>query len=160
MATRLLYEWLSAADGDARFTHTAIDDLESFLWILFWVPLEVQHIKFHTKPHPESTWRALLNSHGLTVQAAKGDLVRRLKEEMRIGTQLGYIKWFADLIVQWHSIADDGRLDVRKQLLSDQAQAQLGLDFHKQYYQRYLDVGFKYLGSLPDTWDVKEHSNK
>ena len=160
MATRLLYEWLSAADGDARFTHTAIDDLESFLWILFWVPLEVQHIKFRTKPKPESTWRAILNSHVLKEQIGKGDLVKILKVEMRSGTQLGYIKWFADLIVQWHSIAVDGWVEVKKKLHSDQAQAQLDLDFHKQYYQRYLDVGFKYLGSLPDTWDVKEPSNK
>ena len=160
MAVRLLDEWLGAAHGDGRFTHTAIDDLESFLWILFWVPLEVQHIQFKEDLHPESGWRKSLNLAGLDVQAGKDSLVLKLKDDSQLGIKLGYIKLFADLIVQWHSIALDGRLQVRKGLLPGQAPVQLDVDFYKKYYQRYLDAGFKYLRSLPDTWDAEEPGNQ
>jgi hypothetical protein len=158
MAVRLLDEWLGVTHGDAQFTHTAIDDLESFLWILFWVPLEVHHIKFHTKRHPESLWREILNSPVLKEQAAKGDLVQKLTVAIRTKTALGYIRLFYGLIGEWYDIAFEGMIEVGQMLQEDPTK--LDLDFHKKYYQRYLDAGFKYLGSLPDTWDVKEPGNK
>ena len=181
MAVRLLDEWLGAACRGARFTHTAIDDLESFLWILFWVPLEVQHIKCdmnkdskcdidkhvkcdknkHVKCdkhiHLESAWRRILNSAVIDVQSAKSDLVRKLSSAIKHEKPLGYIRLCHDLIVQWHEIAARGREEVEELL---DTPTKLDLDFHKKYYQRYLDTGFKCLGSLPDTWDVQEAGNK
>ena len=153
MAVRLLNEWCSVEDGAPKFTHTAIDDLESFLWILFWVPLELHHIKFKKHLYPEYNWRKSLNSAIIDVQAAKGNLVEELTVAIKTKKALGYIKLFYDLIiVQWQGIAPEGRIEVEQVLQEDQAK--LDLDFHKKYYERYLDVGFKFLGNISDTWDV------
>jgi hypothetical protein len=65
---------------------------------------------------------------------------------------LGYIKLFADLLVQWATIAQEGRIEVDRALLLDESI--LGLDFHRKFYERYLNVGFKCLGDIPDTWDA------
>lgn len=183
MAVRLLDEWNGPACRGARFTHTAIDDLESFLWILFWVPLEVQHIKCdmnkhitcdidkqvkcdENKPikcdknkdvkrdkhiHDESAWRRILNSAVIDVQSAKNDLVSKLSLAIKFKKPLGYIRLCHHLIEEWHKIAVQGRHEV--EALLDKPD-KLDLDFHKKYYQRYLDTGFECLGSLPDTWDV------
>jgi hypothetical protein len=138
--------------GAPRFTHTAIDDLESFLWILFWVPLELYHIKFKKHLYPEYDWRKSLNSASIQVQAAKGNLVQELTVAIKTKKPLGYIKLFYDLIVQWQEIALEGRIEVEQVL--QVGQAGLDLDFHKKYYERYLDVGFQFLGNIPDTWNV------
>jgi hypothetical protein len=158
MAVRLLKEWRIVAAGTQRFTHTAIDDLESFLWILFWVPLELQHIKSTQDLEPESDWRKSLNSAALKEQVAKSHLVQELTVAIRTKKALGYIRLFYGLIGEWYDIAFEGRIEVEQMLQEDPTK--LDLDFHQKYYQRYLDAGFKYLGSLPDTWDVKEPGNK
>ena len=158
MAVRLLRAWRDVEDGDRQFTHMAVADLESFLWILFWVPLELQHIKFKENRYPDSSWRRYLNSTDINMQVAKGHLVQELTVAMKTRKALGYIKLFHGLIQQWFAIACDGWIEVELGLLGDQAQ--LNLAFHQKYYERYLGAGFKYLGSLPDNWDVEEPDNK
>ena len=152
MAVRLLYEWRDVEDGAPRFTHTAIDDLESFLWILFWVPLELQYIKSKKPLKPESRWRTSLNSASIEVQSAKGNLIQQLDLAVKTNKALGCIKLFHGLIGEWQCIALEGMIDVEQVLQGDPAK--LDLEFHKKYYERYLEAGFKYLGSMPDTWDV------
>src|SRR5215472_5656254 len=38
ISSRLLSEWCLEEEEAPKSTHTAIDDLESFLWVLVWIP--------------------------------------------------------------------------------------------------------------------------
>jgi hypothetical protein len=151
IAVRLFKQWRLVDHSAQQFTHTAIDDLESFLWVLLWVPLERHCVKFNQADN-ESQWWKTLNSAVIAVQASKGMIIQELMEGMQDGTNLGSIRLFADLIQCWHNIARDGRIAVGKVLHGDQTQ--LDLNFHKQFYERYLNAGFECLGSIPDSWDL------
>jgi hypothetical protein len=142
MAVRLLKEWDSVKKLAPVFTHTAIDDLESFLWVLFWVSLERHHRQSDELPSPEDRWWSTLNSDDVQKQLMKADIIRDLKllhEDEDAG--FGPIKPFAKLILEWGDLADEAQSAVHRALKKDPAC--LDIDFHKGFYEKYLVIGFR-----------------
>jgi hypothetical protein len=142
MAVRLLQEWIASADElDPTFTHTAIDDLESFVWVLLWVLLERCRRRNEVLPHPCRDWWTHLNSHNVRLQSTKDSIFFALK--VLLEEELGPIMPFAQLISEWGELALEARIAVRKQAPT--------LDFCKVYYEKYLKAGFSTLDRLPVT---------
>jgi hypothetical protein len=144
MAVRLLKEWVAPADeSNPTFTHTAIDDLESFVWVLLWVLLERYRRRNGVFPHTCRDWWTDLNSRDVRVQSKKWDLLSDIKESLDDQEELGPIMPFAQLISEWGELAQEGRKAVRRQAPT--------LDFFKVFYEKYLKAGFLTLDKLPVT---------
>ena len=160
MAVRLLAEWLSneksiqrGVDQSAlKFTHTGIDDLESFLWVLLWVVLYRSRIQLGSFVDPVDGWWETLNAQDITAQKTKQHIVREIEEQLEMGRSLGPIHLFASLLALWDRIARMGRLAVQRKLDG----GELTLDFQKPYYQEYLEAGFSLLPDLPDSWEESD----
>jgi hypothetical protein len=152
MAVRLLQEWDSMQRPAPKFTHTAIDDLESFLWVLFWVSLQRHHRQRDELPSPEDRWWSTLNSDDVRTQSLKDSIIKSLKMHHKAGDAgLGPIKLFAKLILEWGELADDAQSAVHLALMKEPAR--LNVDFHKGFYEQYLTIGFRHLINMPDSWE-------
>jgi hypothetical protein len=137
-----LKEWVTPADElDPTSTHTAIDDLESFVWVLLWVLLEGYHRRNGAFPNPCKRWWTHLNSHNILLQSTKDTIFSEIK--VLLEEELGPIMPFAQLISEWGELALEARIAVRKQAST--------LDFCKVYYEKYLKAGFLTLDKLPVT---------
>src|SRR4051794_6914790 len=106
MATRLLDEWQTMNMSAPKFTHTALDDLESFLWVLFWVALERQHPQKGQLPQPELHWWLRLNSNSILVQSGKDSLITGLRKSNASRSALGPIKRVVPLLLTWGELAE------------------------------------------------------
>jgi hypothetical protein len=98
MAARLFENW---RQPDPKFTHTPIDDLESFLWILLWVPLERHHGQRHAFPAPQlDEWRSDLYSDDLDSQKQKlNHLTGQVEDAVFLQTRMRPVKHVVDLLL-------------------------------------------------------------
>jgi hypothetical protein len=151
MAIRLLDEWMSSSKNPAPvFTHTAIDDLESFLWVLIWVVLERYRRRHGEFPELAARWWSTMSSASAQVHAMKEYIFVQIKSQDRpkLRTKLGPISPFAKLILGWGYLAIEARA-VLTEMLEDPLS--LTLDFYQGFYEKYLQLGFAQLDEMPDT---------
>jgi hypothetical protein len=146
MATRLLKEWQTMDKSAPKFTHTALDDLESFLWVLFWVTLECQHTQKGRLPQPELAWWSMLNSHSIALQSTKNDLITDL--ELYNGVLVRPIKRVTPLLLTWGKLS---RMAL-KEIMTVTPDG-LTFDMQKKWYEKYLNAGFTFLEDALDSWE-------
>jgi hypothetical protein len=135
-----------------KFTHTGVDDLESFLWVLFWVSLDRHRAQTDELPQPENDWWLTLNSDDVRTQSLKDSIIRSLRmhhDDEDAG--LGPIKLFAEIILEWGALADQAQSAVHRALKKEPAR--LNVDFHERFYEKYLMIGFRHLENMPDSWE-------
>jgi hypothetical protein len=142
MAVRLLKEWLDLKkSSDPKFTHTPIDDLENFLWVLIWVPLERHRRQNDKLPLLADRLWSCLNSANILLQSAKFDIIRDIEDNLEDEMGLGPITPF---ILDWGDLARKGHVQYRRNCAKT-------IDFYKKFYEQYLDAGFSHLNQMPDT---------
>ena len=146
ISTHLLNAW----DLGKRALHTAADDLESFLWVLVWTLIHIFKVV------------GILNNEGSLVHRL--DLAfssRRFAEIVRrelIVEGLWKDKVFKDLIMDWLTIAQESRRNVKRLEerlvdLVDSRDAENGildeLDEHcKEVYEQFIRQGFHHLRTI------------
>jgi hypothetical protein len=174
MAIRLLKEWRTNQEGNKRgqrrpFTHTAVDDLESFLWVLVWVLVHHSHPKLSESafdpfaPQDEQRtglwelvdrWKGFLQSPDVTTQMIKLSMFKELHDLeadpdiLKILDSVGFVSAFRVLLWNWHSIAVKNQTAVEKM-----NKDQLTLGFQRDCYNEYLNEGFAALKDLRCDWD-------
>ncbi|KAH9048838.1 hypothetical protein EDB84DRAFT_1261915, partial [Lactarius hengduanensis] len=100
MSTRLLQDWRL----NKPVLHTAIDDLESFLWVLIWSLVRI----FQT--FANITKDSIIYDLGHSLSSRVFDHIQRRNQSARDWTD----KVFNDLIQEWLNISDTFRIDVKK----------------------------------------------
>ncbi|KIJ39344.1 hypothetical protein M422DRAFT_257961 [Sphaerobolus stellatus SS14] len=124
--------------------HTPIDDLESFVWVLLWAIFNILTKNGIQLTRVEQDWFDTLRSSSLRVLRTKGNFIRYLPVPKNWSSRF---LTFAPLLNEWLVLAAEARLVIGK-LDSPPTDVQ----FYKDYYAQYLEIGVRYLESLPESW--------
>ena len=130
MSERLLYAWHTSKP----VTHTAVDDLESFLWVLFWALVHILY-GFGT-----------IRNVVLEKQAERLSSSNILEIFMRKYTiQFGWDDVvFKELLREWFDISHKASFAVEEHLCGSE-----GLEeYCRTVYMEYIQTGFKHLESI------------
>jgi hypothetical protein len=157
MSTRLLVAW----DGDWPTVHTAIDDLESFLWVLLWALV-------HTLKEFGSTSRTV---NRLVERFSSYNLLEVMMRESAI------VNWqdvvFKGLVWEWFDISQEARSALRQHSSAvthfesgDDVDLQQGAwewleKYCRTVYLEFIRAGHKHLESIrryPD-WKAVVEAN-
>jgi hypothetical protein len=131
--------------------HTAIDDLESFLWVLLWAILHV--IRHHAKlSTDEDKWiTGLSNGDVQGLLAEKANIKDRLNDLMFCdGTSKG-LKPFGRLLQIWFDYALQASRELGLELNNPSNNDKFQMFCHG-WYEKYIKTGLGYMEDLPDTW--------
>ena len=144
MSSRLLTAWLQ----NAPTVHTAVDDLESFLWVFVWV---LVHILKKFEKIKNSTIDALavsLSSYSITGVMARESIVDINWEDVVFG----------DLLQKWLTTSQMARKAVKQHIKTgfvlehDVGSQQKAFDQFEEYcktvYTEFIQTGYKHLESL------------
>jgi hypothetical protein len=150
ICSRVLYSsWFTMENLAPKFTHTAIDDLESFLWVLFWVTLDRQRMQKGRLPQPELHWWTKLNSDNIMLQSAKDSLINNSKVSARLAREP--IKQVAPLLLAWENLAQQAREEVVTALADNPGS--LTFETQRKCYEKYLDARFTFLKDASKSWE-------
>jgi hypothetical protein len=154
LSVRILRDWCSssiAKQPQARqtgTTHTAIDDLESFLWVLFSSVLEIIKVRGNLTKD-EAYWASVMGSQNLEVQAGRSHL---MDEVQNLCAASPVIRAFSPILLAWGIVAQRGQRNVKRSLATGATHDELFEDA-KTMYAEYIKEGSKHLDALSMTWD-------
>ena len=144
MSSRLLTAWLQ----NAPTVHTAVDDLESFLWVFVWVLI---HILKKFEKIKNSTIDALavsLSSYSIAGVMARESIVDINWEDVVFG----------DLLQKWLTTSQMARKAVKQHIKTgfvlehDVGSQQKAFDQFEEYcktvYTEFIQTGYKHLESI------------
>ena len=155
MSRRLLKEW------STRPLRTAIDDLESFSWILLWIALHLSN----RRTDLENDWLSSLSSDDIkTVAHCKSEILysATADEFDNLEAFSSYLSTVIPLLRGWWKVASDAGKALRK-LIDRHSSGKQGVDdvlhddalrggFYKEleelclsYYVRYIKLGTEFL---------------
>jgi hypothetical protein len=162
---RILGDWelqaMRASEDSEPIIHTAVDDLESFLWVLIWV---IAHIL-------QNNERATLQNRGISIILAtfSGNFEIQRRKESDASEWDDVV--FGGLITEWINTFREARKEVRQHTRN---LAKLSLDslewqsacnglgtYCTTVYERVLVSGFKHLGAIRtySDWDEVVNAN-
>jgi hypothetical protein len=132
--------------------HTAIDDLESFIWVLLWTLLHT--IQRHDElSSDEADWLdGLLSDDYGRLAAEKAGIRTQIDDLITMAVTSKGLSALAPLLRTWLDLAHESFLLLEMKLKS----RPVNDDFHafcKGWYQKYIDTGLSHLQNLPMTWD-------
>lgn len=130
---------------DKRYVDTAMDDLESFLWVLLYSALLIAEARGPLSSC-ETFWLSQLTSKSCVEQMAKISIVL----EFAAWATSPVLVALASLVTAWYRLAADAKtctVDLLKRKCYPDAA------FCQKYYREYLQIGFSQLQTLPATWD-------
>ena len=166
MSIRILGDWelqaMQASEDSEPIIHTAVDDLESFLWVLIWV---IAHILQNDK-------RATSQNQGISIILAtfSGNLEIQRRKESDAKEYWDDVV-FGGLIIEWMNTFREARKEVRQhtrnlaKLSLDSLEWQSACDGLEAYcttvYERVFVSGFKHLGAIRtySDWDEVVDAN-
>jgi len=155
MSIRLLDAW----DVKTQALHTAIDDLESFLWVLVWslVYILKRTAKIHNKNSKIHLLERALSSRDLAHTIRKESITKRRWTD----------KVFFKLIQEWLAISEEYREVVERLQIAlltandiDRERVFDELDKGCQTaYKRFIEAGYRNLQAIKeyDSWDAVVH---
>lgn len=134
--------------GQGPVIHTAVDDLESFLWLLIWVVAHVLKEKERVTKYNLGINLILDNWSGKETYMSKGEIAaKRWKDAV-----------FGKVIRTWSKIFDDAEdeIDTHTQAMAAQPMGSSGWKgacdelktFCKKIYEEVLESGFKHLEEI------------
>jgi hypothetical protein len=159
---RILVDWrFQAIQASEPIIHTAVDDLESFLWVLIWV---IAHILRDNE-------RATSHNRGIPIllETFSGDLIAQRSKESDVSEWDDVV--FGGLITEWINTFREARKEVRQhtrnlaKLSLDSLEWKSACDGLGAYcttvYERVLVSGFKHLGAIRtySDWDEVVNAN-
>ena len=133
---------------------TAIDDLESFIWVLFWIILNVLESNNVLKNPDELYYFDIMKSGSARRSLERLTFLHHLREQETTNSFPGGFAPFRRLLIQWLDLSDEAREgteDIRE-CDTDEDYDNL-FSYSKGVYERYLTIGLKSLPSLPESWD-------
>jgi hypothetical protein len=148
LSERVLWGWISQENP----VHTAIDDLESFVWVLLWTLLHTiqRHDELSRK---EAIWLdGLLSDDYGRLADAKASIRSQIDDLITMARTSKGLSALAPLLQTWSDLAHKSSLRLEMKLKSRPSND----DFHafcKGWYQKYIETGLSHLQNLPMTWD-------
>jgi hypothetical protein len=153
MSLKLIHAWKI----DKEHKHTAIDDLESFVWVLFWSILEILKSKGALENPEERNYRDTMISDDLAVLEARGSFLNHLKDQERSQDFSTGFEPFHKLLVEWLTLAQNAT-----QGLSD-GKEPLDIDRYAEHaektYEKYVSIGLQNIPRLPKNWNYVKEGN-
>ena len=132
--------------------HTAVDDLESFIWVLLWAIFDLLRLKSHGQykfSSSETNMNSILHSYSYETLSMRNDFGDRLHRNQRMGQLTPGFAVFGDLLIKWLRLAKRAR-DTMLDVMYTPGDVK---PFYQAYYQEYLKIGVDQLESLPTSWD-------
>lgn len=124
---------------------TAIDDLESFVWVLLYAGLLIAESRGPLNT-AETNWLSYQLSQNAKEQLAKTTIAREIARRATSPVLLV----FAPLVKAWYRLSVEARDRVSDALNRPRHPSEA---YCKKVYQQYLQIGFSHLQNLPETWD-------
>jgi hypothetical protein len=152
MSLKLIHAW----QIDTEHKHTAIDDLESFVWVLFWSILEILNRKGALENPEERYYRSTMMSDELAVLGARACFLGKLEDQEICKSFSRGLEPFHKLLVGWLRLALEAQLGLR---------AVMGLDMNgyvehaEKTYEKYVSIGLEEIGQLPKNWKYVKEGN-
>ncbi|KIJ41908.1 hypothetical protein M422DRAFT_171633 [Sphaerobolus stellatus SS14] len=143
MSINLIQSWLSGEE----IYHTPIDDLESFIWVLLWAIFDILPKKRIQLTPVEQRYNDSLRSNSLGLLGVKGGLLDDLDIRPLKKWSSGF-RAFAPLLKEWLTLAKQARAE----MIAFEDSPPTDVEFYKNYYAQYLEIGVKYLNDLPEDW--------
>ena len=151
MSSRLLSVW----DGDEPSMHTAVDDLESFLWVLVWTLVYIMKKFRTTRNFTVDQLAERFSSHSITqIMARDSAIERRWKDVV-----------FRGLILEWLAISREAAKSVEQHIATvfaagDDVGLQHGAfnrleEYSKTVYVEFIRAGHKHLENIGHYADWK-----
>ncbi|GJJ08913.1 hypothetical protein Clacol_003133 [Clathrus columnatus] len=147
--------------------HSAIDDLESFVWVLFWAILSVMSLRdAKFSKDEEQYWTSLRSRDLSTLQRKQGFPAQLFEQQIALLEQEGQepgdpephnapspaFAPFVGILGEWLTLAFS-----KEAILSNHHLQRASIEKHEQIVQewtgKYLSIGIQHLDTLPDTWD-------
>jgi|ERR1700722_1646516 hypothetical protein len=132
--------------------HTPVDDLESFLWVLFYTILEIGSGRSKLEPD-EVPWLEEMNGEDDTKLSSKvpclEDLILTAQTTRKLSDHLII---FAEILGRWNDVANTAH----RQLLIDidsRLEPKEFVEKSQKVYAEYLKSGFEALQQLPLSWE-------
>jgi hypothetical protein len=146
MSLRLVDVW----QFGEPYHHTAIDDLESFLWLTLWCIYCIIEDKGKLDQR-EAFALQILRSTEIRAHAASRQSVLHRLDDARTPSPL--VALFKPLLVQWWRISDAAAQEVSDLIGSTTSPENDALrDLTHKHFRRYLIQGFSYLANFPQSW--------
>lgn len=151
MSIRLLHAWKIRQ----KIFHTALNDLESFLWVLIWGIVYASKDIKGTKAYNQEI------KHMLLVWKANDGFKHTIAHEFWSDSKLNPV--FGDLIQEWLMTSNQARI-VANQVTEKMSTIQLGSQewdeacnelesYCENIYREVLESGFRYLGRIREYFD-------
>jgi len=162
MSTALLRTLLGSS---IRYVQTAIDDLESFVWVLFWAflgPLKKKAPQGHLKT-PELFYYSVLHSATLKELTDKGNFLPDLKrnhysyggDEPEAPISIGF-RMLSPLLMEWLQVAEEASFAMAGCKYKPENLPGGALKFYKSHYERFLRIGLTYVDGLAEDWNYMQ----
>jgi len=132
--------------------HTPQDDLESFLWVLFFTILEIGHGHKKLKPN-EVPWLEEMHEEDTTKLTGKVPCLQNLILQARTTRQLSdHLLIFGGILERWNTIAEETHEKLMEEIYLRIPAPEL-LENSESAYAKYLASGFEILETLPSSWE-------
>ena len=151
MSTRLLTAW----NANQPTVHTAVDDLESFLWVLVWALVHILKEFGTTSNQTVDQLVEMLSSYSIPPILARDSTIQYRWMEVVFG----------GLILEWLAISQEASLVVEKHVKTvfgsgDDVGLQQGAfdrleEYSRTVYMEFIRAGYKHLESIRHYTDWK-----
>jgi Fungal protein kinase len=149
LSLRLLDAW----EFENPYVHTAIDDLESFLWVLLSSILSILELRNALDKH-EAAYLRHIRARDATTLSFKPATLGQIQTSIRLGEASTTMQAFGPLLADWGQIfppaAEAAALALKLSANPMDELAKLTADTFKQYFT----TGVSQLMNLPRSWDV------
>lgn len=129
--------------------HTAIDDLESFIWVSLWSVLSILESKNALENLKERSYLNTMRTDDLFKLRNRSEILEDLQGQQEVGEFSKGLEPFGPLLIQWLQIAKPVARKVGR-FLSDVVTLET---FLCGVYEEYINAGFEHLVNLPENWD-------
>jgi len=152
-------------DHDVHYVQTAIDDLESFVWVLFWAflgPLKKKAPEGHLKAS-ELSYYSVLHSATLEQLARKGNFLLDMKrkhysyrgDQPEASVSIGF-RMLSPLLMEWLQVAEEASLAMAGCEYKPEDLPGGALKFYQNHYERFLRIGLSYVDGLAEDWNYMQ----
>lgn len=145
MSQALIDAWVM----NEPFSHTAVDDLESFVWVLLWSVLNILRSREALDNNQERYYLQTMRSDDIEKLVSRSTFLRKIMRCDHKRTCSRGFEPFSKLLIQWLGIAQDANdKDVDELEDSDRL-----FELCHGVYKDYINSGLDYLKNLPENWD-------
>ncbi|HEV7737232.1 MAG TPA: hypothetical protein VGO47_07680 [Chlamydiales bacterium] len=137
---------LDVLEESGDYMHTAVDDIESFVWVLLWAVLEKLD-EISSLSAIERRLFTILHSSDIK------DLQRRASFSVHLVANEDLcspgFSVFSDLLLTWLNLASQFRLE----LIKKKKNHPLPRQYYQGVYEKYLKVGFEAVERMDEDWN-------